>query len=68
MHCPFCGKDMEAGWLYGRSLWSAKQGKASIHAGKEDVSLIPDRFAVTPASDFPAAHICRDCRKIVVEY
>ena len=59
---------MKAGWLYGRPFWSAKQGKAFMRTGKEDVSLIPDPFVVSTASDYPAAHICKDCRRVVVEY
>lgn len=69
MDCPFCGKEMESGWVYSRGplLWSPKQGKASLFRGREDISLMkegPEGFS----PGHPAAYICKDCRKVVVEY
>ena len=62
MNCPQCGKEMESGWVYGKAplIWSPKPGKKTLIQGREDVSLIK--------GDFPAAHICRDCRKVVLTY
>ena len=56
---------MEPGWLSGRQplVWSS-----ILRKRKGDVSLLEDDFAVTCMTGFPAAHICKDCRKVVVEY
>lgn len=62
MNCPNCGKEMQPGWIYGRAplLWSPKQGKVALFLGKDDVNLVKDGF--------PAAFICKDCRKVILEY
>ena len=69
MNCPQCGKEMEPGWVYsrGRLLWSPKQGKASLLLGREDVSLMqetPEGFS----PDHPVGFICKDCRKVMIDY
>ena len=63
MICPGCGKEMEAGWLYaGRTLfWSATPDKVFLRPDRKSVSL-------RVCADAPAAHICRDCQKIVLDY
>ena len=70
MNCPSCGKEMEPGWLSGRQplVWSPEKGRSILRERKGDVSLLEDDFAVTCMTGFPAAHICKDCRKVVVEY
>lgn len=62
MNCPNCGKAMEPGWLCGKYplLWTPKEDKRTLFKGREDVSLID--------GSFPAAHICKDCRRVVLEY
>lgn len=69
MNCPWCGKEMEPGWAYSRSvlMWSAEQGKMPLIARPGDVSLkgkTPGGFS----PDHPAAQICKDCRKVIIEY
>ncbi len=61
---------MEAGWLCGRQplVWSPEKGRSLLWKRKGDVSLLEEDLVVTCAADFPAAYICKDCRKVVVEY
>jgi len=63
MNCPNCGKEMEPGWLYanGTVFWSPSPDK---------LLRVPDQKSVSLrlCADAPAAHICKDCQKIVVEY
>ncbi len=57
---------MEPGWLSGRQplVWSPEKGRSLLWKRKGDVSLLEDDFAVACMTDFPAAHICKDCRKV----
>ena len=61
---------MEPGWLSGRPplVWSPEKGRSLWMKRKEDVSLLEDDFMVTCVTEFPAAYICKDCRRVVVEY
>lgn len=60
--CPCCGREMEPGWVYGKAplLWSPKQGKATLIRGKEDIQLL--------SLGENRSFICRDCRKVILEY
>lgn len=60
--CPCCGREMEPGWAYGKAplLWSPKQGKATLICGKEDIQLL--------SLGENRSFICRDCRKVILEY
>lgn len=60
--CPCCGRELEPGWVYGKAplLWSPKQGKATLIRGKEDVQLL--------SLGENRSFICRDCRKVILEY
>ena len=62
MTCPDCGNEMEDGYLYGKwpLLWSSQSKKHTLLRDREDVELF--------AGEFPAAHLCRACRRVIVEY
>lgn len=62
MKCPECGKEMETGWVYGKAplLWSPKRGKATLIRGKEDIQLL--------SLGENRSFICKDCRKVILEY
>lgn len=62
MKCPACGREMERGWLYAdrAAVWTPEPRKMTVFLGKEDVDLTEK--LPTPA------HVCRACRKVVVEY
>ena len=67
MNCPYCGKEMEQGYIIaagrrGAILWSTDQVKSGYFKSKEDVKL------AGLMEDNPPALLCRDCRKIVMEY
>ena len=60
---------MDRGWVYSRGMlmWSAEQGKMPLRAKPEDVPLMkemPEGFS----PDHPIGYICKDCRKVVIEY
>ena len=63
MTCPECGKEMEYGWVYSRgvSFWSPKPDK---------IWKIPDKksVALSSVAEYPIGHICKDCRKVILEY
>ena len=61
MNCPKCGKEMEAGILFGNAplLWTPK--KRPLLIPKDcDESIIN--------GEFPEAFICKFCRKVIVDY
>ena len=62
MNCPVCGKEMEGGWLHGKAplLWSPKEKKVLLIRSEDEVHVFNGKF--------PRAHICKECRKVVVEY
>lgn len=63
MTCPECGKEMESGWLYasGSLFWSPAPDKVFLQPDRKSVSL-------RVCADAPAACICKDCRKVILEY
>jgi len=67
MTCPYCGKEMEQGYINtparrGPILWSDEQSPFRLFVTKEEITL--SGFF----EDDPPAWLCRDCRKIVMEY
>lgn len=65
MHCPYCGKELEAGYLKSshavqwgreRSLWSAAD---DIRLSRLSVDALFDGFAVE-------AMRCGSCKKLIV--
>lgn len=76
MKCPFCGGEMEEGRLISRGYnyflpsgerppWTVIPPKSSLEK-KNAVLLPPDRWEVPP--NWPQAHCCRKCRKILIDY
>ena len=52
---------MESGRVFGKGLlWSPKENKWTVLAGKDDVSLYQ--------GEFPEAWICKTCRRVVLHY
>ena len=63
MNCPECGKEMESGWVYSRGVlfWSSKPDKIWKIPEKKSVAL-------SSVAEYPAGYICKDCRKVILEY
>ena len=63
MNCPNCGKEMELGRVYSKGVlfWSPKLDR---------IWRIPDKesAALSSPGEYPAGHICKDCRKVILEY
>ena len=62
MNCPNCGKEMESGRLFGKPplIWSQKEKKRFLISQEGEVHIVQ--------KDYPPAHICKSCRKMIVEY
>ncbi|WP_019230432.1 PF20097 family protein [Sedimentibacter sp. B4] len=66
MRCPYCNNEIEQGLLQGmrRVAWIKRQHKVSLLPKQGEVLLENNTF-----SDFLLqAHICKSCKKIVVDY
>ena len=65
MNCPYCGKPMEEGVLNSRSPvhWSESASGLSFPTNRSDVILGKALGILRPK-----AWLCRDCRKVVVDY
>ena len=66
MNCPFCGQEMEQGFVQSgtRILWTKKIHKISLLPKDGDVLLLK---SVLRPSAIPAC-ICKVCKKIVMDY
>lgn len=67
MNCPNCGKQMEYGHLAAggyRILWTRKEVKMSGWPGGDDILLQNLNFGKNKTR----AWLCRQCRKILVDY
>ena len=65
MNCPCCGNPMEEGVLSSRSpvLWSRQNTGLPFPTCGDDVILGKALGLLCPK-----AHLCRGCRKVIVEY
>ena len=66
MNCPNCGREMEAGYASSAGnpiVWSRQKRRWFTFAGKGEVPLCGLSFG----GGVPA-HICRPCRKVVIDY
>ena len=65
MNCPCCGKPMEEGVLDSRGpvRWTDSASGMALPTSKRDVILGKALGLMRPK-----AHLCRDCRRVVVEY
>ena len=73
MNCPNCGNEMRAGFLHTGvpCIWSPKAVKHSRIKGKEDIYILgglSDALIGYSTESAPAAHICTDCRKVIIDY
>ncbi len=66
MLCPFCGKEMEKGFLQSGSMmvWVKKKHMLSLHPKEGEVLL--DKNYVTSCA--VPAWICKECKKVIAEY
>lgn len=68
MLCPYCHKEMEAGYLVtdGHYLTWTKDPYGSVRAKEKDgdVRISGNLFSCTDA----VAHCCKECGKIIVDY
>lgn len=69
MKCPYCGKEMEMGYIQSRDgvAWTPKKRCFPILSGlhKDTVSL------VNGAGDYSEcvyAYKCGDCKKVIIDY
>ena len=65
MKCPVCGTPMEEGFLSSRSpvFWSEEVSGLPVPTRKGDVLLGKALGLLRPK-----AFLCRDCRKVVVDF
>ena len=72
MVCPYCGKEMEKGFIQFRDgvWWSEKKRPVSaLHIfGGNMVELTKSLPGMTGDRRAADAYLCRDCRKVVVDY
>lgn len=66
MKCPVCSKDMEQGFMQGnqRAAWVKNKHTMSILPREGEVLLESKTFD----SFLFTAWICKDCKKVVVDY
>lgn len=67
MNCPCCGREMQYGYISAggfRVIWTPKEHKMSSLPGKDGVRLT----AWTLSGKGTRAHICKACRKVIVDY
>lgn len=68
MNCPYCGKEMESGHITAggyRIVWTPKSRRLSAIPGTDDEII--QSFSLLGEMDNDA-HLCRACRKVVVDY
>ena len=65
MNCPYCGKEMESGYLSSRSpvFWSEDVSGFPIPT-QQTAALLGKALGLLR----PRAYLCRVCRKVVVDY
>jgi hypothetical protein len=69
MNCPYCGKEMELGYIQSRDgvTWSDKEymikSLATLHNGS--ISLAN---GVGDKSTAVYAYRCGDCKKVIIDY
>jgi hypothetical protein len=69
MNCPYCGKEMELGYIQSRDgvTWSDKEymikSLATLHTGS--ISLAN---GVGDKSTAVYAYKCGDCKKVIIDY
>ncbi|MBE5760636.1 MAG: hypothetical protein E7334_01410 [Clostridiales bacterium] len=66
MNCPFCGREMEAGYVQSARLFffARKKHRAWLNPGINDTLLSKSNFWNPQAPAF----ICENCKKVIVDY
>ena len=66
MDCPYCGKELEAGYIRSSDnmVWSREKELGLI--GKEDIRLVKNLWKGMLEGNFVEAHCCRACKKLIV--
>ena len=69
MNCPYCGNEMESGYVQSRDgiIYTAKEKTSpfpSWFIGKNDIRLTHGLTAPTTC----CAQRCSTCRKVIIEY
>lgn len=61
MQCPYCGNEMEKGYL---------QSRDGIGWGKKEVfaKALSELFAEKPLGKAVETYNCRQCKKLLIEY
>ena len=69
MNCPYCGKEMEKGYLQARDgiAWNKKERRVAA------LSMMGSDLALAKASGIYSgavaiAYNCKECKKIIVDY
>ena len=69
MKCPYCGKEMELGYIQCRDgvHWTSKKVFAAAFSqfGKDSLSL---ENGAGKNNTVVYAHRCGDCKKVIIEY
>jgi hypothetical protein len=68
MKCPFCGDEMEAGFVQSNGsalIWTNKKHRFSILADSSKGEIQLDHVFNSASI---TASICRKCKKIIAEY
>ena len=65
MKCPYCGREMEQGYLHGhpQTIWSPKKTRFTTLLGEGDIPIL--RGLLTSKTP---ANACRVCHKIILDY
>lgn len=70
MKCPYCNQETEAGFIQSSQELSWKKGdkrpffgRAKLHEG----SVVLSSFSMMKGSAVKA-YLCRDCKKVIVDY
>jgi len=63
--CPYCDKELRAGFLHAArgAVWSEKESKATAFKTKGEVR-VGDFWGLSPAYAF----LCENCRTIIIKY
>ncbi len=70
MDCPYCGKEMQAGFLQserdGRLSWDVKKRILPVFGLLSDEHFVL-KTPLSSTNEVPA-HKCRACKKILIDY
>ena len=69
MNCPYCGKEMDLGYIQCRDgvTWTSKKRLVAALSSLGSDSL-PLKNGAQDNSRAVYAHKCKDCKKIIIDY